>query len=88
MMTMKQITELMRCSGSTAKTRLSKAGITPIRISGGARGGGIRHLYDITPEQVLELKDASNRNLDQVVAQQGRALSALEAAFGARRILK
>lgn len=87
MMTMKQIMELMRCSGSTAKTRLSKAGITPIRLSGGASGGGgIRHIYDVTPEQVLELKDASNRNLDQVVAQQGRALSALEAAFGARRI--
>ncbi|MBK7490863.1 MAG: hypothetical protein IPI17_01850 [Nitrosomonas sp.] len=87
MMTMKQIMELMRCSGSTAKTRLSKAGITPIRLSGGASGGGgIRHLYDITPEQVLELKDASNRNLDQVVAQQGQALSALESLFGARRI--
>lgn len=86
MMTMKQITELMRCSGSTAKTRLSKAGITPIRLSGGARGGGIRHLYDITPEKALELKEACNRTPEQVVAQQGRALSALEAAFGARRI--
>jgi len=85
-MTMKQIMELMRCSGSTAKTRLSKAGITPIRRSSGRNGGGIRHLYDITPEQVLELKDASNRNLDQVVAQQGQALSALESLFGARRI--
>jgi hypothetical protein len=87
MMTMKQITELMRCSGSTAKTRLSKAGITPIRLSGGASGGGgIRHLYDITPEKALELKNSGNLSQDQVVAQQGRALYALEAAFGARRI--
>ena len=87
MMTMKQITELMRCSGSTAKTRLSKAGITPIRLSGGANGGGgIKHLYDITPEKALELKEACNRTPEQVVAQQGRALSALEAAFGARRL--
>ena len=88
-MTMKQITDLMRCSGSTAKTRLSKAGIRPIILSGGgaARGGGIRHIYDVTPEQVLELKEACNRTPEQVVAQQGRALSALEAAFGARRLI-
>ena len=86
MMTMKQITELMRCSGSTAKTRLSKAGITPIILSAGA-SGGVRHVYDVTPEQVLKLKDAtSNRTPEQIVAQQGRALSALEAAFGTRRI--
>lgn len=83
MMTMKQITELLKCSGWTAKKMLSEAGITPTIITGsGNKGGGIKHVYDLTAARVLELKDANKKRDPGIVAiQQGMALSALESTF-------
>ena len=89
MMTMKQIIALLKCSRWKAMKMLSEAGIKPTIVPSRSKsnnGGGIKHVYDLTAAKVLELKDTGKPSQDQVVAQQGRALSALEAAFGTRRI--
>lgn len=87
MMTLKQIVGIMGCSNSTAIKHMKHAGINPEERSA-ARTGGRIFYYDITPEQVMEIKERRAKQPRQAIAEQGCALSALEMAFNSSRSLK
>lgn len=87
MMTLAQIVKVIRCSNNTAMTRLEEAKI-PVESRNVSKTGGRKFYYDITPEQVLELKKKKTKDPQQAIAEQGCALVALEMAFNSRRSME
>lgn len=78
MMTMTQITEILKCSRVTAERALRSAGIMP-NIEKFAHGR--RHYYNVTADQLPDIIAQYKTDPGQIAAQQGAALMALESAF-------
>lgn len=82
MMTMKEITAILKCSRVTAESALRQAGIQKKVIS---FAHGRKNLFDVTAAQLPEIMASYNKDPSQIAMQQSAALGALEAAFGCRQ---
>lgn len=78
MMTMTQITEILKCSRVTAERALRSAGIMP-NIERFAHGR--KHYYNVTADQLPDIIAQYKTDPEQIAAQQGAALMALESAL-------
>lgn len=78
MMTMAEITKALGCGRAAAPNRLKAAGIERIRV---ASSNGVRYLYKVTPEELLEIKNARKPTGEEIIEQQEAALKMLDALF-------
>lgn len=79
MMSMKQITEILKCNRVTAGRALKLAGITikPVKFDHGRK-----HYYEVTEDQLPDILQNYQKDPNEIAMQQAASLSALEAAFG------
>lgn len=80
-MTISEITKTLKCSRQTALTMLSKAGMNPVSVP---FSHGKKYFYEVTPESLLEVRRAQQRDPVQIASQQAAALSAIESVFPCR----
>lgn len=86
MMTMDEIIKQVRMSRWTAAKMLQKANVRKVSVP---FAHGKKHYWDLTPERLLEIKEAHYRpgkyHPDKITMDQAAALTRLESCFAGGR---
>jgi hypothetical protein len=79
MMTMPQIMETLKCARHSARLIVARNNIKTVETF---TSNGRKYLYDITPEQLLKMREAEKKDPQAILAQQDAALKQLSILMG------